>query len=168
LKNQDSSCKEYFSSEVDRRFSFIILLVLFVPFLFTSCDDYKPIIEYLQHGEDTIYIVVYADSSNFSNVFYIDTVYRKSRDNYAFPPALVDSKFLTGERPNKPHFEKSEYFARVIGFTASSVFYTSPIHRWVSRETTLDEIKRSQIEHRKTVTLKTPEGSIEVPVDSLK
>ena len=166
--NQDSNRKGYSSSAAGRGFSFIILLVLLVPFLFASCDEYKPIVEYLQHGEDTLYIVLYADSSNFSNVFYIDTVYRKSRDNYSFPPSLVDSKLLTGERPNKPHFDKSEYFARVIGFTGSSVFYTSPVHRWVSRETTLDEIKRSPNEHRKTVTLKTPEGSIEVPVDSLK
>jgi hypothetical protein len=142
--------------------------ILTFALLFTSCDQYKPIMDYLKQGQDTIYIVIYSDNVDFTSVFYIDTVYQKSRDHYSLPVSKIDSRLMTQRKPNKPFSDKDEYYARVLGLGSDNVFYTSPVHHWVNRETTLDEIRRSGNEHRKKVTLETPEGNIEVPVDSLK
>jgi hypothetical protein len=154
-----------------QRKNFLILIITAASFLtsiFSSCDQYKPILNYLKHGADTMYVVLYADSVNFTNIFYIDTLYKLSRDHYSLSPSDLESQFWSGGRPNKPDFNRKNYYARIIGISDDNVFYTSAVHYRVNRETKLNELEQLGKERHSTVTLETPKGLIDVPVDSLK
>jgi hypothetical protein len=115
-----------------------------------------------------MYIVFYADSMDFTNVFFIDTLYRQSRDHFSLPPSEMETHFWVGGTPNKPEFNRKNYYARVIGICNNDIFYSGPVHYRVNRETRLDELENLDNESHRTVTLETPKGLIDVPIDSLK
>ena len=135
---------------------------------FSSCDQYKPILSYLKHGPDSLYIAFYSDSMDFTTVFFIDTFYRQSRDHFSLPPSEMEAQFWAGGTPNKPDFNRKNYYARVIGICSNDIFYSGPVHYRVNREAKLDELQNLNNERHKTVTLETPKGLIDVPIDSLK
>ena len=121
-----------------------------------------------EHGIVDVYYEAAAAITTLVLLGQVLELRARSRTSQAIR-ALLDLAPKTARRINPDGAETDIPIEQVqIGICSNDIFYSGPVHYRVNREAKLDELQNLNNERHKTVTLETPKGLIDVPIDSLK